>query len=311
MSRSAMGLALLAALAAVGPSARAASQDNKEKEKPKTRAKSAVNVFHLAGGGRLGVSLGELGSEDVSRLHLSDDRGALVREVEADSPAAAAGLKENDVIVRFDGEPVRSATQLARMVRETPGGRKVTLDVNREGAAHKLTVTLREGAAHTLFGGDANSFSFSVPEPPTPPDFNFEPFMKNLDRLRDNSFAFRSVGRPGRLGLSYQDLSGQLAKYFRVEDGVLVTEVTEGGAAEKAGVKAGDVIVKLNAKAVHNGNDLREELGKVDSGAEATITVEREGRATDLRVKLPDRTPAARTIVRPRTVVRSRSGIRL
>jgi serine protease Do len=212
----------------------------------------------IGGGASLGISLEEVSADDVSRLRLTEERGARVRKVEEDSPAAAAGLQEDDVILGFQGEPVHSAAQLSRLVRETPGGRKVVLEVSRGGSMQKLTATLREGRAAVL-PGDFN-FDFDVPLPaidvrppraPRPP----RPPAEGEGWFRD--FGDLWGGRRGRLGLRYQELTDQLARYFKVEGGVLVTSVNDGSPAAQAGVKAGDVIVRANEKTVRSSDDLR------------------------------------------------------
>jgi len=105
-------------------------------------------------------------------------------------------------------------------------------------------------------------------------------------------------GQGRKLGLSYQELGDQLARHFKVESGVLVTDVQENGPAGKAGIKAGDVIVRVGEKAVKDGGDLREALRDAAAGSNATIGVQREGRSMDLIVKLGEEparlAPAAR-----------------
>ena len=96
----------------------------------------------LGGGGRLGVSLEEVGADDVGRLGLSAERGAVVTDVQDGSAAEKAGVQKDDVIVRFGGQEVWSAAQLARLVRETPAGRTVDLEVSRGGSVQKLSVAL-------------------------------------------------------------------------------------------------------------------------------------------------------------------------
>jgi hypothetical protein len=136
-----------------------------------------------------------------------------------------------------------------------------------------------------------DSFAFNVPVPPVPP----VPPMPPMDHMfRDGEkgqrFFFRDRDhlmetRPGRLGLTYQKLSGQLARYFKVDDGaLLVTEVETDGPAAKAGLKAGDVIVKLNGKAVDDVSDVRRTLGETPSGTDVTVTVQRDGHPLDLKV---------------------------
>lgn len=256
----------------------------------------------IGGGASLGISLEEVSADDVSRLRLTEERGARVRKVEDDSPAAAAGLQEDDVILGFQGDPVHSAAQLSRLVRETPGGRKVTLEVSRGGSRQKLTATLRDGG-RVVTPGDFN-FDFDIPlpaieiRPPRPPRAprSPRPPADELRELRD----FRELwgGRRGRLGLTYLDLTDQLAGYFKVDGGLLVTSVNEGSPAADAGIKAGDVIVRANGKAVGSADDLREELDRVESGAEVTLGLQREGRPLEVKAKLAE----PREGVRRRTI---------
>src|SRR5262245_41986248 len=125
-----LGVAVLAASAAVGTGAVRADE-------PAARADKDARVVRVrGGGGYLGVSLADLDAADA--------KGVRVREVTEDSPAAKAGLQADDVIVSFDGETVRSAAQLARMVHERPAGRSVTIGYLRGGARQEAHVALGE-----------------------------------------------------------------------------------------------------------------------------------------------------------------------
>lgn len=243
--------------------------------------------------GRLGVALADVQVGDVERLQLKEERGARVREVTDDSPAAAAGLREDDVILRYQGETVHSAGQLARLVRETPPGRKVSLEISRDGNEQQVTATLGEGRGLAL--GDLENLGELVvpPVPPVPeipdlpeiPDFRWN----DDDRERLGEHARDEVrrvlrSRGPRLGIRYHELSDQLAGYFKVEDGVLVSSVDEDSPAARAGVKAGDVIVKLNGKKVGDASDLGQEVARLEAGVAATLTVQRDGRPLDLKV---------------------------
>jgi len=235
-----------------------------------------AQVFRL-GGVHLGVELEDVSSQDVSRLKLPDERGALVKRVDAESPAQKAGLKEGDVILRYQGESILSVLQLVRLVRETPPGRTVSLEVSRNGAIQKLTATLAQGSSWNF--GDLKDMNLKVPFPP------------NMDRLvsPDHNFLFRDrlEGRPKRLGIEYQEISGQLAKYFRLTDdhGILVSSVDEDGPAAKAGIKAGDVILKFNGKTVRDAGQFREEVAKTEADQEVSLTLQREGKTVDVKLK--------------------------
>lgn len=257
-------------------------------------AKHIARAFRMAGGGsRLGVSLTDVAAEDRTRLKLSDERGALVKDVQADTPAAKAGLKTDDVIVRFDGETVRSSAQLSRLVRETPPGRTVALEVSRGGAIRRLTATLEEARG---FGrlAELDDLDIDVPPmpplpamPPMPPVPPVEPLLREgMDSVRRNFF----IERPGRLGISYQELSDQLARHFNVGDGsLLVSHVDADSPAGKAGLQAGDIIVQVNGKPVSRGRDLRELVARADSGAQITLGVRRDGKPIDVKVTLAAR----------------------
>ncbi len=261
--------------------------------------KRRVEIVRIGGGARLGVGLEDVKSEDLARLGLGDERGALVKDVEEGSPAEKAGLKAGDLILRYQGENVLSAAQLARLVRETPAGRKVSLEVSRQGVIEKLTATLAERKGRVQVGD--NSFEFEMPElpeiPPVPPAPG-----RAWDREHGRSFFFHDFfgDRPARLGIRYQELGDQLAKHFKVEEGaVLVTSVDEDGPAAKAGVKAGDVIVEVDGKPIKDGSTFREQVAHLEPGAEARLTVKREGRSLDLKLtvggKKPRREPASST----------------
>ena len=259
--------------------------------KDKVRRVERIRVG--GGGARLGVSL-----ED-------GERGVVVTDVREGSAAEKAGLKKDDVVVRFAGEDVRSAAQMVRLVRETPPGRGVEVEVSRDGAAQRLTVTLAKPQGDHLMSWGPGEFHFEMPEidlpdfadmphPPAPPA---PPMIAGEGP--GNHFFFRRVGGP-RLGIAFQEMGEQLARYFKVEGGVLVTDVAEDSPAARAGVKAGDVIVGLGGKAVKDGRDLHEAIG----GASGTVTlaVRREGRAMDLSIALPDEDesrPVRRTVRRP------------
>jgi serine protease Do len=275
-----------------------------EADKDEKRVEKRVVVAHA--GGRLGVRLSEVQKDDVARLKLSDERGALVQGVVEGSAAEKAGIKEGDVILRYQGEAVLSAAQLARMVRETPVGRTVSVEVSRAGVPQKLSATLAEGRDRVrIFDNDVE-----VPMPPMPPMAGMAP-LPEMPEMPDmpeppempapprafrwdndggpHNFLFRELGRgPRKLGLQYQEIDGQLAEYFKLagERGVLVTSVDADGPAGKAGLKAGDVILKFDGKAVKAGEDLRDEVRRAEAGKEVTVTVQRDGRAVDVKVQL-------------------------
>lgn len=223
--------------------------------------------------GWLGVEIGEVTREKENDLKLSSARGVIVAAVEPDSPAAKAGLKENDVITQYDGQTVEGTVQFRRLVRETPPGRTVALVVSRDGASQNLSVELGDRGAFSEKQGKemqwkmrdyGNAHSFVVPK------FNLD-FGPSTVEVLD--------ARTPILGISAEDLSGQLGAYFGAPDGkgILVREVRPGTPAEKAGLKAGDVIIKLDGKPIHSLAELREQLRAKSDQQALSVGVLRKG----------------------------------
>lgn len=241
--------------------------------------------FPMRPAAHLGATLQDVGPDDVARLKLDAERGALVKDVRAESPAARAGLEAGDVIVRYQGETVQSVAQLARLVAETPPGRTISLDVRRGDASKTLSATLDEGRRDLAFG------DFDLPEPPLPPE---APGLGSfgLDEMVGKARAMARKhglveGGPPRLGLTFQEISGQLARYFKlpVEAGLLVSSVEDGGPADTAGLRAGDVILKVGGRDVRDAEALREEVLRAEGGRDLSVAVQRDGKTLELSVR--------------------------
>jgi C-terminal processing protease CtpA/Prc len=255
-----------------------------------------VTVFRM-GGPQLGVRLEEVDRDVVSRLKLKEEKGALVTEVIPGSAAEKAGLQKDDVILKFQGESVLTAAQLARLVRDVPSGRKVDLDVIRAGAPLKVSATLERG--------EWTPDGVTVPDMPefadkmgrmgelhwkTPdggaggPAFSFK-----LDDDGPGRMSFTRSGR-ARLGISYTEIDGQLADFFKApaDHAILINSVAADSAAAKAGVKAGDLLVKLGGASIEETGDLREAVGELEPGKPTSVTVLREGKNVELSLTLPE-----------------------
>ena len=216
--------------------------------------------------------------------------GAIVTSVREDSPAEKAGIKEGDVIVEFDGERVRSARQLSRLVAETVPGRQVQAVVTREGRRVDLQVTPEAGMA--WLGGPGMRRQFELGGAP---GFKFDgPALGDLlgKELGDRDGDFDAlIVRPGRarLGIGIQPLTPQLAEYFGAKDGVLVTTVEPDSAAAKAGLRAGDVITAVGETTVSSPSDLSRAVRRADEGSELTITYTRDKKSETTKAAIDSR----------------------
>jgi serine protease Do len=259
-----------------------------------TRVRTQSPVIQiLTGGSRIGVTVRDV--DDAGAKEKGAASGVVVEEVAADSPAEKAGLRKGDAILEFDGERVRSVRQLTRLVHETPSGRTVQAAVLRDGQRTVVSITPSESERFSFerfddIGDWARGFAYQVaprppaapappsrvtppspPSPPPPPAWGFNDFGDLLGRTS------------GRLGIGVGTLSPQLAEYFGAKRGVLVTSVTDGSAAAKAGVKAGDVITSINGSEIDEPSDLRRRAQDLRDGDQFTIEVMRDRKTLTLK----------------------------
>jgi C-terminal processing protease CtpA/Prc len=249
----------------------------------------SIGLLDGEGSSWLGVELREVTSETAKDLKLPAERGVVVSSVVPDSPAAKAGLKENDVVTEINGQHLEGAVQFRRMIREIPAGRTVQLTLWRDGRAQTLSVTLGKGEERH------QSFKVLTPGPGAPGGFTFNmPEMPMIPPMEWDGSRLLMGGQP-RLGIDAEDLNGQLGTFFGAPDGegILVRAVNPGSPADKAGVKAGDVITSLNGERVRTVGDLREKLAakrgakEKDQGQSVKLGVLRNKSEVSLTVELP------------------------
>lgn len=234
-------------------------------------------------GAYLGVYAEEINKENYTRYGLREVRGVGVSQVVKDSPAEKAGLRKDDVILRFDGESVTSVRKLNRLVAESSADQTVRLTISRGGAEQEVSVTL---ANHRGLAG--------VMAPKIREDI-----LKNFPKGGDGSFVF-AFGGNRRIGISTQGLTKQLSDYFGARDGgVLITSVNDNSPAAKAGLKAGDVITAIDGEKVTSAGDVSRAINKKEDG-EVTLTVLRDHNSRTVTVT-PEKN-SERTLIRPGTV---------
>jgi serine protease Do len=237
---------------------------------------SARHMVMGRAGSYLGVGAIDIDEERAKALNLKETRGVEIKSVDADSPAAKAGLKEGDVVLDYNGMPVAGIEQFSRLVRETPSGRQVHLNVWRGGSSQTLNATIATRPNGYAVHSDDGSFSFTMPPiPPIPP----------ID-VPQGTLSWRS----STLGIESESLTPQLAEFFGVKEGVLVRAVTRNSPAEKAGLKAGDVITKVDDRKISNSRDITSALRSVARDKHTfPLTVVRKQQETTLSVTLEER----------------------
>jgi len=215
-------------------------------------------------GSQIGVSIRELRDADLAAAKLTRPEGAFIEAVQPGTPAERAGMRAGDIVLEYDSERVRGSRHFARLVQETPAGRTVQLAVNRGGVRQTLTVTPEEGRSSV----------------------DLEDLRENIERrFPDLPFGLgRAAER--RLGVTLVPLSAQLASYFGVTSGVLVSEVVAGSPAAQATLKAGDIITAINGSTVGSPADVSERLRTIGAGTTADLTLMRDKREVRVQVAL-------------------------
>lgn len=283
------------------------TQKTKEKDKALIAPAQESRAFFAmpyGEGSYLGVFLEEVTPERVKELGLSDERGAIVMKVVEGGPAEKAGLKENDVVVSFNGRRVDSVRELQRLLSETPAERRISIEVMRGGNHQTLNATLSKRS---------NEFHLLRPEPvdkeaTRQAEQAVKELMESYKGLQFKlppdygNFAFVAPGHHSffggaRLGISVESVTDQLAEYFGVKDGngVLISQVDEGGAAAKAGLKAGDVIIAIDNEKIDSVSALLTALSKKESGSAAVkILRNRTEQTVNVTIEKREHLPSTR-----------------
>jgi len=244
-------------------------------------AQSRVEMPRAGAPSMIGVRLSDVTADEAKTLKLPRVEGAVVEAVNPNSPASAAGLRAKDVIVEFEGERVRSAMQLTRLVTETPAGRDVTMSVMRDGKKTDIHLKTEEGSwFNPQFGINRDQMRGIGQEIGR----QARDMTRTLPDLADGARA--GLAPHGRLGASVQPLTADLAEYFGVKSGVLVSSVQKDSAAEKAGLKAGDVITAVDGRAVASASQLTAALPSGQGSHDVTLTVVREKKEMKVKATL-------------------------
>lgn len=241
-----------------------------------------VRVFRIGEGSYLGVCIDEVTDERAREIGMKRAEGAYVSCVEDNSPAEEAGIREGDVILAFGGDRIIGVRTLRRLVSETPAGRTVEIELFRDGRRTTVRAGMKErpGPEGFYFGpGSGKGYSFRIPEVEIP---EIDLKLKDVMRLR---------GWRPRLGVGIDDLNPQLAEFLGVDPdrgGLFINRVYEETPAEKAGLKAGDVILEADGKRIENVMDLREVLDD-NAGRTFPLLIMRRGSERTVEVTLEDR----------------------
>ena len=244
---------------------------------PAAQTARIIQFGASAGGSYLGIGVQDVDAGRLRELKLKEERGVEVTAVEEDSPAGRAGLRKGDVVLEMNGQRVEGVEQFVRMVREMPVGREAKLQVSRNGEVQTRTAKVAQRKSWT-FPGDR---AVVIPAIPGVSGVSGVPRATMPDMPRATM-----SWRNGSLGVEAEALKGGLAEFFGVKQGVLIRAVSKGSPAEKAGLKAGDVIVRVNEKGVGSPADVSAILRERGDRKAINVVVMREKREMSVTLAL-------------------------
>ena len=229
--------------------------------------------------GYLGVMLQDIDTNLAEAMDLDDANGVLVSEVIEDCPAEKAGLQDGDVIIKFQGENLDDYNALTKAVGTFSPGDEVEVVVLRDGKEKTLNVELGERSKnvftfysddedhnYTKFGhGDEDVFVWH-----NGGDDDLTIILKGMEGLHEDR---------GFMGVELDDINEQMGSYFEVKEGngALITSVHEDSAAEKAGLQAGDIIVKMGDEDIESAADVHSAMSGTKPEEEMKIQIVRKG----------------------------------
>lgn len=242
--------------------------------------------------GYLGIDIRDVSEDRLAALKIKDRRGAEVVGVDHDAPASKAGMQLHDVIVQMNGQAIDGEAQLRRLLRETPAGRQVTFVISRDGQQKTIQTQLADRDAVEREAWDNH---YTVPEPSSgssafrhagnsflPPSRT--PSVKGTRTLLGTTMLVSS----SYTGAKLEVMGPQLADFFGAQgsSGLLVRSVEPNSPAADAGMRAGDVVIKLNSLDIVNGNDWSKTIHE-NRGRSVNVVVLRDRKVQSLTL-VPD-----------------------
>ncbi|MFZ0304290.1 MAG: PDZ domain-containing protein [Terracidiphilus sp.] len=232
--------------------------------------------------GYLGVEIADVDQEKAQQLKLKDVRGAVITLIDHDAPAGKIGLKVNDVVISVNGQTVEGAEQFKRMLHEIPAGRKVSLEISRDGNIQTIAVELADRAAmeHDVWDKmDKEDGDLLSPAP------GMGILGANGDVAGATGFHMPFFGTNLNVGALVEPLTSQMAAALGVNGGLMVKQVGRRTEAAKAGLRALDVILKVGSDSITTSADWERAL-RSNVGKQVQVTILREKKQQTLSMQV-------------------------
>ena len=229
---------------------------------PQMYAAAMGEAHGHAAQGYLGIDMRDVSEDQLGALKLKEARGAEITNLDHDGPACKAGMRLRDVILQMNGQMVENEDQLRRMLKDMPVGRSVSFVISRDGQTQTMTM---QTADRKMVGLQAWEQHYSVPAPGPSGVVRGNSFLdsKSANQApapkehRDLLGTETIILSSSFTGAKLEVMGPQLAEFFGATagGGLLVRSVDTNSPADEAGMKAGDVVVKINSISVANGTD--------------------------------------------------------
>jgi membrane-associated protease RseP (regulator of RpoE activity) len=242
-------------------------------------------IGHPGSQGYLGVDLTDVDNDKAQALKLKEVRGALITLIDHDAPAGKAGLRVNDVVVQLNGENVESAEQLRRMLREIPAGRKITLQISRDGGLQTLSLQLAD--RHAMEQDVWNHIENGGGDFPPPPGMGLLSGGAS-DVPGPGGFHMPGGGGGLNVGAMMEPLTSQMAEYLGISNGLIVKQVAHKSEADVAGLKAFDVVLKVGAEPISTLADWDRTL-RANQGRQVQVTILRDKKQQTVTLQVDSR----------------------
>jgi len=246
-------------------------------------------LLHSNAPGYLGVDLADVDAEKAQSLRLKETRGALITLIDHDAPAGQSGLKVNDVVLALNGQKVENAEQLRRILKEIPAGRKISIEISREGNVQTMALQLadRRAMEHDVWNKLGNSNDSTAP---VPGGLGILP--GSGDGSLPGGFHVPLFGSTLKVGALVEPLTTQMAEYMGVPNGLMVKQVARKSEAAAAGLKAFDVILKVGNESISTSSDWERAL-HANQGKPVQVTVLRDRKQQTLTLQVDSKRHSA------------------
>lgn len=241
-------------------------------------------LLHTQSRGYLGVDVADVSQEQAQELRLQDRHGAEITILDHDAPAGKMGLRVHDVILSMDGKDVLNAEQFKQRLRAEPAGRRLKLVVNRDGVLETIGVQMADRRKVEQEAKQEISDSY--------PSVGAQGFLSggsgDVPSMPGGAFHLWGIGGSFHIGALVEPLTAQMEDFLGVSNGIIVKSVARRSAADRAGLKAHDVILQVGNENIATTSDW-ERLLRASGGKAVPVSILRDRNRQTMWLQVNDK----------------------